>query len=132
MSKTLTIFNSTITAIGRIALDINAHQQLLLGGKNTISDTTAKATMVMKMTIKIPPVSFESLNLFRARVVYKAKATKMSAMIVYSIDPDWILMGLCVLAPSTMFLKNQGMPRENKMAIVFAPKELETPKAPSP
>lgn len=86
----------------------------------------------MKMTIKMPPVNFDNLNLFRAKVVKRAHATKMSAMIVYSIEPDWITMGLSVLAPSVMVLKNHGMPRENKMAMVLAPKELETPKAPSP
>lgn len=86
----------------------------------------------MKININTTPVIFDNLNLFKAIVKYRAKATKINDIIVYSMEPDWIRIGLVVVAPSIIVLRNQGTPRENNIAIVLAPNELETPKEPSP
>lgn len=67
-----------------------------------------------------------------ANVVYKATETNIKDMMVYSIDPDCITTGRAVVAPFAIFLKNQGIPREKRIFIVLAPREFDTPNAPSP
>lgn len=59
-------------------------------------------------------------------------ATAIKAKIVYSIDPESSLMYDAEFAPITMVFRNQGIPSDKSMFIVFAPKALEIPIPPSP
>ena len=59
-------------------------------------------------------------------------ATGTSADMVYSMEPELILMKELSPVPMTMVLRNHGMPKDRRMFMVLAPKEFDTPIEPSP
>lgn len=82
--------------------------------------------------ISTHPIFLDKRNLLIARVVYKVRATRMRANIVYSMDWESIVMKAEEFAPMRIVFINHGMPRDNRMFMVLAPKEFDTPIDPSP
>lgn len=97
-----------------------------------ISDSMASNMHTKYTTISTQPIFLDKRNLLIARVVYKVKATRMRAKMVYSIDWESIVMNAEEFVPMRIVFMNHGMPRDNSMFMVLAPRAFDTPIDPSP
>lgn len=79
------------------------------------------------------PTVFLSRYRDQDRMMYKVRTAKRSTLIVNSIPVDLMATKAPVVdAPSIIVLTNHGIPSDIKMASELAPREFDTPKAPSP